>query len=175
MNIILVWREYKILTAFGREISVTCLVRNELGKGDMLRKPDEVVFTMGSKGEELPYMPRQFPKGCWDITGVVQVKKPVSIGQNADGGPIYYIKGWKIYTNAHQKARVWTTHPGEKGPIYDSPSAQYVEDTGFLFHGSDSITTVGCGRVVDDKSLEFLALSIIDHRASGDTFQLEVI
>lgn len=173
MNIVLVWKDYKLLTAFGREIEVTCLVRNELGKGNMLRKQGEVVFTMGSKGENLPYMPRQFPRGCCDITKVEQVKNPLSIGQNIDGGPIYYIKGWKIFTNAHQRVQTWATTPGESGPIYDSPSAIYVDDTGYLLHGSDSITTVGCGRVMTD--LEFLALAIIDHRASGDTVQLEVV
>jgi len=185
LNTILVWKDYEKLNAFGREIDVTCLVRNELGTGRMLREKNEVMFTFCPDGRQLPYMPRRFPKGTWDITKVEKIKNPEIMAWEKDGQwfakeipgsrPVYYMKWWKIWTDAHQLVHTWSTIPGEKGPLYDHPNDEVVQDTGYLIHGSDSITTVGCGRGINEPDLDWLALKIIDGRANDDSFQLEVI
>jgi len=154
-----------LLSAFGREIKCSCLVRNELGTGNMARLPNQVVHTEPTPG--YPYQPRPFPISTWDIG------KPVRM--TADSGA--YIRLWWIPTTAHQEVRVWNVEEHESYSVYNGPSepALYVQDSGYGIHCSGSPTTLGCLRISQDGDLEFLAVSIIDLQAKGDTAQIEVI
>ena len=164
MNRILVLKNNRtLLSAFGREISCTCLVRNELSNGALRRGVDQVVLTEPSPG--FPYMPRQFPIGTWNV------RKP----QVETDDPKAYIQYWWIGTDAEQEVEVWTTREVEDHEEYVAPSGRTVMDKGYGIHCSASATTLGCLRIDGRKDLEFLALKIIDALSSGDTIQVEVI
>lgn len=124
------------LTAVGRSIVATNLVRNELN-GRRLR--DEIVYTVPGRKA---YFPRQFPEGRWKVTGVIE--HPDSVGDS-------YLYPYFISTDAFQEVGVYSVVNGLYGQRVG------VEmDSGYGIHHSDSSTTLGCIRVVDEEDLRWL-------------------
>jgi len=138
----------KELLAFGRKIPATCVVRNEQNGW---RKRDQVVLTKGqTEPWGLPYYPRQFPRGEWEITRVVDM------GKDTEYWPVY------IDTNAEQKLRVWDIEDGE----YYSPTYRWVTGKGYGIHHArykkggeflKSNTTLGCINVLSPDDAVWLA------------------
>ena len=128
--------ENKLL--FGSKVfTVTNTVRNELNGLRRLHEASEVRFTVNAdRAPGKPYMPRKFPKGVWEITAV-EYQKDEKFDLH-DYGLV------RIRTNAHQKVQLWSLGP-DGG--YDKPLQEFVEDFGYLFHYSESSTTLGCGRI----------------------------
>lgn len=160
-----VWnRDESDLYCSGIHFFVTNKVRNEI---DPLHKrrlhdPMEVVLAIKNGQYSDPYMPRKFPKGIWNITGIENTTA-------IDFAPI------KIKTNAHQMVETWVLDD-KKG--YDKPSGKFVDDSGYHLHWSkNSITTLGCGRVGTDtdKQIKKLAGLIKQAFDKGEVVTLEVI
>lgn len=169
MNRVLVLKNDRtLLVGYGREIKCSCLVRNELGTGDMARLPNQVVHTEPAPG--YPYQPRPFPA---TQNNVWTLGKPVR--ETYDAGA--YIRVWWIPTNAHQEVRVWNVAEHESYSTYEGPSDPpiYAQDSGYGLHCSGSPTTLGCLRISADADMEFLAASIIDDQTAGNVVQMEVI
>ena len=145
------------MTAFGRDITVTNNVRNELNG---LRRPNEIVYTEkqdGSKG--LPYYPRQFPVGKWVVTSITP--KPQTEP---------YLFPYFIGTSAHQLVPTWSVKDGK----YDKPAGQ-AEDYGYGIHTSSSSTTLGCIKVTKMDDLLWLVDQIRKVQATGAVVTLEVV
>lgn len=158
----------KSVLSFGEIIfNVTNIVRNEINPYAVrrLHDPLEVRYTVTAgreKGD--PYMPRQFPLGSWEITGVEWYA--VSGFDKSEYGLV------RIRTNAHQKVQTWTL---DKKGGYDKPTGFYVEDYGYLFHfAPNSNTTLGCGRVATQEQANKFAQLCQDALHDGRLF-LEVI
>ncbi len=124
-----------LLSAFGRNIVCSSIVRNELGTGALLRPMNQVVLTEPSPGQA--YMPRSFPSGTWSIG------KP----EQETSDPAAYIRGWWIPTTAGQNVIVWNTEEQESQMVYTTASGVTLWDSGYGIHCSASPTTLGCLRV----------------------------
>ena len=147
----------------GQVFRITCDVRNELNGRRRLHDRDDVVNTVRENGTwGHAYMPRPFPKGTWNITGVEKTAVPV-------------FAPFKIKTNAHQKVELWNLD-GHGG--YDRASGVFAEDYGYHLHWSErSLTTLGCGRVGANTSSEVAALAALVSEAlgRGEGVVLEVV
>ncbi len=107
-----------ILTAFGRTVPVSCLVRNELNG---TRGMSEVVYSENEDGGKgVPYMPRPFPPGTCTIKKAVQVFNTPSLGP------------WFFATDAHQLVDEWEVVNG----LYTRPTGRKVMDWGYGVHVS---------------------------------------
>ena len=140
-----VWkRDENVLELNGEQFTVTNRVRNELDGTRKLHNPKEVVRAIVNGVYSSPYMPRQFPKGAWNITEIEYTKA-------RDFAPI------KIKTDAHQKVETWAL---DKSGGYDHPLGIFVDDSGYYLHWSEfSRTTLGCGRVGTDMDKEIRRLA----------------
>lgn len=126
----------RTLEAWGRSINATCVVRNDLNGW---RKPDQVVRTFASTVPHgLPYQPRPFPPGLWEITRVADM-----------GSETVY---WPVYvdTEATQELPIWELD--DRGR-YLVPSDYTVTGRGYGIHHAryevnetliSSSTTLGC-------------------------------
>lgn len=144
MNII--WnRDGKKAACGDNEFDIASEVRNELNGRRALHSAGEVVRTITkerTQGE--PYMPRPFPKGTWEITGIEITSNPIF-------APV------KIRTDAHQQVEVWIL---DAAGGYEKQSGKFIEDYGYHLHWSkDSKTTLGCGRVGRDSYAQALKLA----------------
>ena len=137
----------KVLRAFDRDIRAWCNVRNELNGN---RKIGSVaVYTQEADGDEgEPYMPREFPTGRWDITGII----PHPDQENDN-----YLYPYFIATTARQNVQVWNI---DKYGKYESPSGRFVADYGYGLHFSSSPTTLGCIRIANEADLRWLVSQI---------------
>lgn len=120
----------------GKTFHATNLVRNELNKR---RLRDEIVYTIPGRKA---YFPRNFPIGKWKITGIVEHLDPV-----ADS----YLYPYFISTDACQEVDVYSVVKGLYGEKIGTEM-----DSGYGIHHSDSSTTLGCIRVVEESSLRWL-------------------
>jgi hypothetical protein len=159
-------RDKNRLSTEGVVFVVTNNVRNEIDPNNVRRLHDqkEVRRTITSArtiGE--PYMPRKFPKGTWSIVGVEWWRR--GLWDRADYGLV------RIRTNAHQIVQTWIL---DASGGYDKPSGKYVDDSGYLFHYSDSRTTLGCGRIdTQENAIKFAKL--VESGLSAGNIILEVV
>jgi hypothetical protein len=163
-------RDKNRLTVDGIVFTVTNHVRNEIDPVYVrkLHNPAEVRYTVNkdrSKGK--PYMPRKFPLGFWKITGVEWYKeiKGIPSFSKSEYGLV------RIRTDATQKVNVWTL---DKLGGYDKRTDETVDDYGYLFHYSNSSTTLGCGRIETQEAANKLA-SIIETGLKDGPAILEVV
>jgi len=139
------------ILAFGRALPSTCVVRNE---ENHWRKSDEVVVTRGQTVPHgLPYQPRRFPPGEWEITAVVDCQKT---GDDAEYWPVW------MDTNATQTVRIWDLD--EEGNYY-SPKFRWVTGKGYGIHHAryskadqmvPSNTTLGCINIASSDDAQWL-------------------
>jgi len=137
------------MTAFGRDITVTNNVRNELNG---LRTSSEVVYSTNQDGKNGKlYYPRQFPAGQWYITDVVAHDK-----KKTDGTPEEpYLYPFFLATNAHQTVPVYKLEIVNDKPKIGAPDGT-AEDWGYGLHHSTSSTTLGCIKIVKENDLLWL-------------------
>lgn len=153
------------LSVNGLTFTVTNLVRNELNGWRKLHVKKEVALAIPS-GK--PYMPRQFPKGTWEVTKVERYKLINGVS-NFDKS-VYGTE--RIRTNAHQAVEVWEL---DSDGGYSHKNETFVEDYGYLLHNAmDSNTTLGCGNVVSKKEMSDLATLVEALLESGKVY-LEVV
>ena len=158
----LVWRrDDGILELDDEKFVVTNRVRNEINKLRKLHSQKEVVRAIIGGMWGPPYMPRQFPKGEWNIVGIEYTKNP-------EFAPI------KIKTDAWQNVQVWAldSNGGYDHVIPD----KFVEDSGYHLHWAQfSRTTLGCGRVETENEVRRLAELIEPVLKHGEKVILEVV
>jgi len=154
------------LLAFGEEISITNDIRNELNR----RRPkpgiaDVVLTEPDDKTMPVPYMPRPFPKGSWNITKIAHHDNPSD----------HYLNPFFIGTDAWQLVEEWDVDP--KTGFYVQPTGRFVRDAGYGVHWPDpeyTTTTLGCLRVVNKEDLLFLVDKIQEAWSIGDAVRLVV-
>jgi hypothetical protein len=100
---------------------------------DGTRGAQEVVYSIPDK---LPYDPRPFPKGLWNITGVAWEKEKKFDYRTY--GPV------KILTDAWQMVNVWEL---DASGDYLRETDERVRDTGYWLHYSTFSSTLGCIRL----------------------------
>ena len=121
-----------ILGVLDKTMEASCHVRNEINGERKLSEPHDVVYAItGNRYESVPYMPRKFPTGIW------QVFMPQERQSK-------YLAPYFIPTNAKQLVRVWELD-GRGG--YDEATDERVMDHGYGLHYSTSRTTLGCIRI----------------------------
>jgi len=124
-----------ILGVLDKTMEASCVVRNELGIGKderPLHIPEQVIYAMtGNRYDKIPYMPRPFPCGIWQVF-MPQERKSKFLAP-------YYIP-----TNAKQYCDVWEldAEGGYKQVTFDK-----VLDHGYGLHFSESRTTLGCIKI----------------------------
>jgi len=156
------------MTAFGRDITVTNNVRNELNG---LRTSSEVVYSTTQSGANgKPYYPRQFPAGQWYITDVVAHDK-----KKADGTPAEpYLYPFFLATNAHQTVPVYKLEIVNDRQKIGAPDGT-SEDWGYGLHHSTSSTTLGCIKIVKEEDLTWLVGQIKSAWHDNQIVRMEVI
>jgi hypothetical protein len=116
-------------------IPVSCIVRNEInGLRNVLEAPVYTENKDATKGK--PYMPRAFPKGLWHIVAMLRKIDP-------------YEAPYFVSTDAHQSVTVWSevySQNDNRTVHYGIPLREQIEDYGYGFHDSISLSTLGCGR-----------------------------
>lgn len=161
----LLWhRDQGVLSVGGDAFDVTSIVRNEVNGWRKLHDPKEVIRSVSrSRAQGPAVMPRPFPLGEWNITGIVFIDDPAS-----DFFPL------KILTDANQPLEIWDLDPTGG---YAAPSGKKVIDWGYWLHWiSWSTTTQGCGKVGDKSPAQILRLASIIYDAVKDKdCKLEVI
>jgi len=157
---VLSWtKDTAYLSAFGRQIEVSNVVRNELnGRRKLGLKSDAVLTEPDDGTKPMPYMPRGFPEGSWKITGIVPHTDPKD----------HYLNPYFIATNAHALVEVWGL---DALGGYDKPTGSFVRDSGYGIHWPDpaySMTTLGCIRIVSKQDLLWLVSQIQTATAAGE-------
>jgi hypothetical protein len=155
----ILWRmDDAYLTAFGKTIACSCRVRNEING---MRLPNQVVYSERADGElGVPYYPRQFPRGKWNVYHPVP---------RTD----HYMAPYFIPTDAHQLVEEWSIKQ-EDGTSYDQKTGRAVEDFGYGLHHSSSPTTLGCIKIESLDDLGWLVKRIQAEMADGRSVELEV-
>lgn len=149
-----------------KEFNVTNRVRNEIDPANVrrLHEASEVRYTVNAdRSPGKPYMPRKFPKGVWEITGVEYQKD-----QNFD---IHDYGQVRIRTNAHQQVQLWSL---DVNGGYDKPIQQLVDDFGYLFHYSESGTTLGCGKI-DTQNNAIVIAELCERALDNGHLYIEVV
>ena len=148
-------RKEIFLTALGRSIPCTNLVRNELN-GERL--PSQVVKTENKDGSiGVPYQPRGFPVGNWHIVAAL----PKTDGYEA---PFF------LSTDAWQLVDQWIASDGS----YVCKAGVQVADHGYGLHNSTSSTTLGCIRILDSQDLLDLVAACNEAWANNESVNLTV-
>jgi len=138
-------------------IDVVCDVRNELNGRRALS--EKVVYSELPNGDKgVPYMPRPFPLGVWNVVAVIPKENPYE-------APEF------ISTDACQILDVWSVVDGH----YGDKTGDNVEDYGYGLHNSTSATTLGCGRIVSSKDREDLSKAIKTALLAKEEVILEVV
>ena len=136
-------------------------VRNELNGRRPLHDPKEVVRTIPGA---YPYMPRPFPVGEFEVTGVKYRDK--SDPEYGYLGPAF------IQTNAYQMVRIWSL---DKAGGYEAETAGIAKDVGHGVHCAlESKTTHGCGRLRSEKDALALAQLVEQELAAKRKISLVV-
>jgi hypothetical protein len=141
-----------LLTAFGKEIAISCDVRNEINGQRSLTEP--VVRSMPSKKA---IMPRTFPSGIWNVQRPLMRTDP-------------YLAPYFIPSTAMQELPIWTEVDGH----YGQKSGALTADYGYGLHYSTSRTTQGCIKIKKKEDLLFLVDKINQALDSGETVSIEV-
>ena len=142
----------------GKQYPATCIVRNEINGW---RKNNEIVktFPLDKSEQRLPYMPREFPTGIWEVT------MPIWTGET-DYYPV------KIPTTAKRVVRTWEVNNGE----YTKPTDHYQIDAFYHLHYSqNSSTTLGCIRIGSEDDASEIAMIVESEIEKGNKVYLEVI
>ena len=122
----------EILRAYGGAYRATCHVRNELNGERKLHVKKEVVYAMtGDRGDKIPYMPRRFPLGRFEVF------KPQERSSR-------FLKPLYIPTKAKQLVTVWEL---DENGGYDHATTERVMDHGYGVHCSEDPNTWGCIRM----------------------------
>lgn len=142
------------LHALGRKIPATCIVRNELNGW---RHANQVIRTSGGTiPHGLPYMPRPFPPGLWEITRVLDCERETEF--------------WPVFlgTNAWQALPVWDLSDG----LYKHATGKTFAARGYGIHHArwcnkqgimvKSNTTIGCINVLDPADAQWLGGEVHD-------------
>ena len=138
--------------------AISCDVRS------LLNKRREINEVIRSIPHNLPYDPRPFPAGVWEITGVEwQKDKRFDFDTY---GPV------KIRTDAFHLVKVWEL---DKEGDYKRELENEVQDYGYLLHYSLSKTTLGCIRLGSAGAAETLGKLVERVLQSGEKVELEVI
>jgi hypothetical protein len=148
------------LIANGCKIFISCKVRT-LKDGTRGRSTSEVRRCIP---DNLPYDPRPFPKGLWNITAV-EWRKDKGFDEWEYGDV-------KIRTAAWQTVKVWEL---DQDGNYLKETDKIVTDRGYLLHYSESSTTLGCIRISSKEEARILSIFIQKYLSSGETVQIEVI
>ena len=144
-------------------VEASCVVRNELGKDRderILHVPSEVVYAItGNRYDKIPYMPRRFPVGRWEVfTPQARTSK--------------YLAPFFIPTNAKQFCDVWEL---DAAGGYKAVTHAKVLDHGYGLHFSKSRTTLGCVKIHDVNQLIDLCGLIKDAIQWDEKVFLEVV
>ncbi len=150
--------EAGVLTLDGAQFSISNKVRS-LREGT--RASYEVIRSIP---DNMPYDPRPFPKGLWNITGV-EWQREKGFDMNTYG-PV------KIRTDAWQMVNVWRL---DTNGDYHDETKWRTKDMGYLLHYSASGTTLGCIRLASPQDAETIARIIHRLLEQNETVQLEVI
>jgi hypothetical protein len=148
------------LIANGAKFAISCNVRT-LKDGTRGRAVKEVRRCIP---DDLPYDPKPFPKGLWNITAVEWRDK-------------YKFDAWeygdvKIRTDAWQPVKVWEL---DQDGNYLKETEKEVIDKGYLLHFSMSKTTLGCIRIATSAEAVILGKVIERILDKGEAVQIEVI
>ena len=147
--------EKGIMEAFGSTIKISCIVRNELNRWRPRANTPDICFSVP---DQKPIMPRQFPKGTW------QVGKP-------DARSTPYLAPFFVPTNATQYLPIWKL---DSRGYYVEPMKFTTLDKGYGFHYSTSNTTEGCIKILSHTDLLWLVTQIKNYQAMNDTIELVV-
>jgi hypothetical protein len=139
---------------------ISCNVRTLKDGARSMEKKD----VAKSIPDNLPYDPRPFPKGLWNVVGV-EWQKEKGFDYNTYG-PV------KIRTDAWQWANAWEL---DKAGNYFRETGKKVKDAGYLLHYSKSGTTLGCIRLASPEDAEKIARVIERVLSLGGEVALEVI
>ena len=149
-------------------VEASCVVRTDKGQGRdhrALADPDEVVYAMdGDRYNPKPYMPRQFPRGVWNV------KRPYEVDRE---DPEYKYKGpWFIPTDASVMVQVWDV---DEDGGYKAPTGTWVRDWGYGLHFSESRTTLGCINILRLQQLMQMKVLIDNAIDRNEGVLLEVV
>jgi len=148
--------------AFDKAISVTNVVRNELGKSNNFRALNEVVYSEALDGKKGPaYYPRTFPSGNWLIKNIIDHPDQIRDA---------YLYPFFIATNAHQLVQTREVVDGKYAEIDG-----LVEDYGYGIHHSTSRTTLGCIKVIEETDLRWLVDQIKASWHNNEVVRMEVV
>lgn len=146
-----------VLSVAGKLIDCSCIVRN-LENGQ--RRIDQVVYSENKDGSRgVPYSPMSFPSGLW----VVGAPSPIDLAHDVN----HYLWPYFIPTNAHQLIDEWDTDQTDR-LHYTQKTGRQVDDCGYGLHFSQSSTTLGCIKILDEGELRWLVRQVIDARVAGD-------
>ena len=151
------WNSRTGKLSFGNtNITAICDVRNELnGRRELTEKPVHAENADGSEGRA--YMPRWFPLGTWKIVAIIPKADPYE-------APEF------ISTDAHQLVDEWT----EVGGRYGEKTGRQVEDYGYGLHNSTSLTTLGCGHILQPADRAAFVAAIQTAWANGEDVSITV-
>lgn len=142
----------KEIAAFHRKIEATCLVRTrENGE----READQIVKTLGQTTPRgLPYDPRPFPPGTWEITRVADM------GDDTEYAPVF------IDTGATQILNAWELD--EEGDYLRATKQRFI-GRGYGIHHArwnpggglvPSRTTLGCLNIIEPDNAAWLGRKV---------------
>jgi hypothetical protein len=113
--------------------------------------------------DDLPYDPKQFPKGIWRITGVEWQKEKGFDPRTY--GPV------KIRTAAFQIVNVWEL---DSEGDYLRETEKTVKDSGYLLHYTVYNTTLGCIKLASILDAEKIG-KIIQGLLDKEPVEIEVL
>lgn len=149
-----------------KAIMVWSHVRNEINGKRPKKGMRDVVYTEkkdGSRG--VPYMPRPFPLGSWNILGIVDHQTP----NDQETG---YLYPYFIRTDAWQMVDEWEI---DQQGFYLRMTGRQVADYGYGLHWAEkSSTTLGCGRVDTKDHLLFIVEELRELFKHSKTIPLQV-
>ena len=127
---------------------------------DGTREKTEIINSVPAN---LPYDPRPFPHGLWNITAV-EWQKDKGFNYNEYGAV-------KIRTDAYHMVNVWEL---DDDGDYLRETEKKVKDIGYLLHWSVHRTTLGCIKIEHVKDAIEIAEMIEQAMKSGESVQIDV-
>jgi len=157
----------RVILMAGREIKAWSKVRNEINgyrpNPDRVKagNPDTFRITRADGSLGPVSMPKPFPIGEWNITGIVSHPD-----KNKDG----YLYPYYIATDAHQPLEIWET---DENGFYVRGTGEFEEDYFYGAHFSTNDWTQGCIRVGDlDAGLLPMVLTLRPKIAMHESIKL---